>query len=298
VSPSTAVVGSTVRPIARSTDPAPTVREYVLDVLFDAFDSAVAVETVAVFVITVPTATAAPIVATNVTVRVPAAGTSSTGHVTACATAVQLDAEDVKVSEALSVSVTDTLVAASGPALLITKVNVTSVPGVSVPTWLFVMVTSARAVTGTVAESTSLVASLSPVIATVAVFTNAPAVDKGAVTVTWTTHVGEATVMTGTAHVSVGAANVQPWSFDTYVPFPTLSVRVAATESVVVSVLVTVIVYVTFVPLGALAGAGVTETPRSGRTPADAGRANTVEINVASMNAAMTRVRGTPLDGQ
>ncbi len=96
------------------------------------------------------------------------------------------------------------------------------------------------AVTGTVVTTASFATFVSPVIAAVAVFTNGPAVDSGAVTVTFTTHVA-AEARTGTAQVSVGVANAHPWSSETYVPLPISSVKLATTESTV-SLLVTVIV--------------------------------------------------------
>jgi len=118
------VVGFTVIPTPMSTDAAPTVSGSFADVLLPVFDSAVVVVTEPVFGMTVPADTEAPIVATKVTLALPAAGMALAivQETTGGAAAVHPEADDLKVSAVLSESVTTTPAAVSGPALLTCKV--------------------------------------------------------------------------------------------------------------------------------------------------------------------------------
>ena len=120
MSPGAAVVGATAIATLISAGFAVGVNESTFDVLLVASDSVVPVVTVAVLSIAVVSEALALIVATNETVWVPAAATSGTVHVTSWSTAVH-EADDLKVSEAPSVSWACTVVAVLGPALLTTR---------------------------------------------------------------------------------------------------------------------------------------------------------------------------------
>ena len=117
------------------------------------------------------------------------------------------------MSDAASVSVTVTGAAASGPALLTTRLYVTSDPGVTVPVWFLAIVTSASAATTVVVLAGAVLfkASESPVSVTLTVLVRAPQ-ERCAVTVMWNTQVPPAGIAAGSVQVNTGVAFTHPAS--------------------------------------------------------------------------------------